>query len=470
MHYNWSYFVFYKFVYRTKIFSIIFSILFSIKKIFAVVLACCIACTCLVIPASASTKNLPSNWSHFISDLSDDFNAYRSGNITLTDFFDLYAKDCLKWGYNNVSDVTHFKDVLKGLENLGVDVPRAWKQYFYEYNDIEKDDSILNGYGAVCIQKIHSRSDDVVQNTHIYYGNYGIIKDGVFANIYAPKIICKYTDNSHNADTITYEYKDVTSIGGAFMNDTYNYAETLFYGDWRYDDGSNFDGTSEFPDKQIPNYDDDSIPENELIDFFDKLLEDLKLQFPDLSNLEGLLNAILAKLGTLDSDNDNELLEYILVAIKELKNNGETADNSELLKILEELKNALIIKDGDKVTTTAQLLEMLVQNQIRRSDITIDSSAYNQRYALIEAKILGKFSFISEIKNFVQYAIDSYSKTENSPTIKIDLFNYQHTIDFSAFDSSINLVRWIVAAFVYLSYAFATFRKIPSYINGGDNQ
>ena len=113
-----------------------------------------------------------------------------------------------------------------------------------------------------------------------------------------------------------------------------------------------------------------------------------------------------------------------------MKNNGETVDNSELLKILEELKNALIIKDGDKVTTTAQLLEMLVQNQIRRSDITIDSSAYNQRYALIEAKLLGKFSFISEIKNFVQYAIDSYSKTENSPTIKIDLFNYQHTIDF----------------------------------------
>ena len=70
----------------------------------------------------------------------------------------------------------------------------------------------------------------------------------------------------------------------------------------------------------------------------------------------------------------------------------------------------------------------------------------------------------------MQYAIDSYSNTENSPTITIDLFNHQHTIDFSAFDGSINLIRWIVAAFVYLSYAFATFRKIQGYINGGDNQ
>lgn len=431
----------------------------KLKKIFAVILACCIACTCLVIPASASTKNLPSNWSHFISDLSDNFNAYRNGNITLTDFFDLYAKDCLKWGYNNVSDATHFKDVLKGLENLGYDVPKAWKQYFYEYNDIEKDDSVLDGYGAVC----QHYSNGELSNT--LYCAYGIIHKQWGNQIVG------YSDGDVTCRNVYVNGKiftDSPAVVG-YLNDEYGNT-FVFYGDWRYDDGSNFDGTSEFSDKQMPNYDDDSIPENELIDFFDKLLEDLKLQFPDLSNLEGLLNAILAKLGTLDSDNDNELLEYILVAIKELKNNGETVDNSELLKILEELKNALIIKDGDKVTTTAQLLEMLVQNQIRRSDITIDSSAYNQRYALIEAKLLGKFSFISEIKNFVQYAIDSYSKTENSPTIKIDLFNYQHTIDFSVFDDSINLIRWIVAAFVYLSYAFATFRKIPSYINGGDNQ
>lgn len=431
----------------------------KLKKIFAVILACCIACTCLVVPASASTKNLPSNWSHFISDLSDDFNSYRSGNITLTDFFDLYAKDCLKWGYNNVSDVTHFKDVLKGLENLGYDVPKAWKQYFYEYNDIEKDDSVLDGYGAVCLHYSNGELSDTL------YCAYGIIHKQ-----WGNQIV------GYSKDDVTCRrvfvngkiFTDSPAVMG-YLNDEYGNTY-VFFGDWRYDDGSNFDGTSEFPDKQMPNYDDDSIPENELIDFFDKLLEDLKLQFPDLSNLEGLLNAILAKLGTLDSDNDNELLEYILVAIKELKNNGETADNSELLKILEELKNALIIKDGDKVTTTAQLLEMLVHNQIRRSDITIDSSAYNQRYALIEAKLLGKFSFLSEIKNFVQYAIDSYAKTDNSPTITIDLFNYQHTIDFSAFDGSINLVRWIVAAFVYLSYAFATFRKIPGYINGGDNQ
>lgn len=441
----------------------------NFKRLLAVFLACVMCISALSISAFAGVTNLPSNMSHFINDVSEDFQAYRNGNLSLTDFFDLYAKNCLKWGYNNVSDVSHIKDVLLHLQSLGVDVPNAWLKYYYEYNDIEKDDSVLAGYGAVCIVKIHTRSTGVIDNSSVYYGDYGIIKDGAFANIYASKIIRKYTDNSHNAETITMEYKDVVTIGGVFMNDDYNYAETFFYGDWRYENGDKAtDNITEFPDKSAPNFDD--MSDDDLIDFLDKLLEDLRLNYPDLSNIEGLLNAILAKLGTLDSDNDNELLEYILVAIKELKNNGETVDNSELLKILEELKNALIIKDGDKITTTAQLLETLVQNQIRRSDITIDSSAYNQRYALIEAKLLGKFSFISDIKNFVQYAIDSYSNTENSPTITIDLFNYQHTIDFSVFDGSINLVRWIVAAFVYLSYAFATFRKIPGYINGGDNQ
>lgn len=183
-----------------------------------------------------------------------------------------------------------------------------------------------------------------------------------------------------------------------------------------------------------------------------------------------MLRAILAKLGTLDSDNDNELLSQILTAIEALKNNGETADNSELLKTLEDLKSALVFKDDEKTASLAEMLNTLVQNQVRRSDITIDSSLYNQRYDLIEAKLLGKFSFISEIKNFVQYAIDSYANTDNSPIITIDLFNHQHTIDFSAFDDSITLIQWVIAAFVYLSYAFATFRKIPGYINGGDNQ
>lgn len=440
------------------------------KRLLAVFLACAMCISVLVIPASANVTNIPSDMSHFISDVYEDFQAYRNGNISLTDFLDLYAKNCLKWGYNNVSDVSHIKDILLHLQNLGVDVPDAWLKYYYEYNDIEKDDSELAGYGAIL--KSYGVYNGKKYVAAIYYGqkgelyNYHSNKDGgvqyvqfslpyekaIYYDRFSDEI---RTDNNANIISSTYYYDNPS---------------WAMLGNWvpRNGTGTTDGIVSDLPDKPAPSF--DNMPDDDLIDFLDKLLEDLRLSYPDLSNLEGLLNAILAKLGTLDSDNDNELLMQILAAIQTLKNNGEMADNSELLNTLEELKNALVFKDGDKVSSLAELLNTLVQNQVRRSDITIDPKLYNQRYALIEAKLLGKFSFISEIKNFVQYAIDSYSKTENSPTIKIDLFNYQHTIDFSVFDSSINLIRWIVAAFVYLSYAFATFRKIPSYINGGDNQ
>lgn len=440
------------------------------KRLLAVALACCIACTCFVIPASANVTNIPSNVSHFINDVYEDFQAYRNGNISLTDFLDLYAKNCLKFGYNNVSDASHIKDVLLHLQSLGFDVPDAWLKYYYEYNNIEKDDSELAGYGAIL--KYYGDYNGKKYVLAIYYGqqgelyNYKSGKDGGLQIVQFYLAYEKSVFYDKDGNVIRTDDK-ASSISSTYYYDSPNWA---LLGDWIPRDGTGTtDGiVSDLPDKPVPSFDD--MPDNDLIDFLDKLLEDLRLSYPDLSNLEGLLNAILAKLGTLDSDNDNELLMQILAAIQALKNHGETSDNSELLNTLEELKNALVFKDGDKVSSLAELLNTLVQNQVRRSDITIDPKLYNQRYVLIEAKLLGKFSFISEIKNFVQYAIDSYSKTENSPTIRIDLFNYQHTIDFSVFDGSINLVRWIVAAFVYLSYAFATFRKVPGYINGGDNQ
>lgn len=440
------------------------------KRLLAVFLACVMCISVLVIPVSANVTNIPSNMSHFINDVYEDFQAYRNGNISLTDFLDLYAKNCLKFGYNNVSDASHIKDVLLHLQNLGVDVPNAWLKYYYEYNDIEKDDSELAGYGAIL--KSYGVYNGKKYVAAIYYGqkgelyNYHSNKDGgvqyVQFSLPYEKVIYYdrfsneiRTDNNANIISSTYYYDNPS---------------WAMLGNWipRNGTGTTDGIVSDLPDKPAPSF--DNMPDDDLIDFLDKLLEDLRLSYPDLSNLEGLLNAILAKLGTLDSDNDNELLMQVLAAIQTLKNNGETSDNSELLKMLEDLKSALVFKDDEKTSSLADMLNTLVQNQVRRSDITIDSNLYNQRYALIEAKLLGKFSFISEIKNFVQYAIDSYSKTENSPTIRIDLFNYQHTIDFSVFDGSINLVRWIVAAFVYLSYAFATFRKIPGYINGGDNQ
>lgn len=435
------------------------------KKLLSVLLALCLSLSCFCVSVFADNDIIAQNTAKYYSYLYDLILKYENNEIGLDTLLGDAYNEYMNTGVDNIGQAfTNIADIVKSLTPFSDDKWNDW----YRDNKMgggggggNRDDSVLNGYGAVCV---HYDSNGNLYKT--VYAAYGVINRQAGNQIVGYSlgdVTCKsvYFDN-------TVYVKDVVVCG--YLNDE-NGNNYILYGDWRYDNGDDAtDNITELPEKEIPSYDDNSVPEDDLIDFLEDLLNDLQLQFPDLSTIEGLLRAILAKLGTLDSDNDNELLEHILVAIQALKNNGETADNSELLKTLEDLKNALVFKDDEKTASLAEILNTLVQNQVRRSDITIDPSLYNQRYALIEAKLLGKFSFISEIKNFVQYAIDSYSNTENSPTVTIDLFNHQHTIDFSAFDDSINLIRWIVAAFVYLSYAFATFRKIPGYINGGDNQ
>lgn len=441
----------------------------KLKKLLAVVLACCICCTVLVLPASAENNIISNNSAKYYAYVYEQLLQYRSGEIDLGTFLGNTYSKYMDTGVDNIGQAfTNIADIVKSLSPFSDD---SWNDWYYE-NKMggdggggHRDDSELKGYGAIL--KIYNSKG--VLNT-VYYGDYGIfrnIKETQFDVFLKYTHIAKYDYNS--GDLLSENDVDSSIAYTHYIPSSNGLRQYL--GDWRNSDGSfNDDFVSEFPEKEIPPYDDDSVPEDDLIDFLEDLLNDLQLKFPDLSTIEGLLRAILAKLGTLDSDNDNELLSQILTAIEALKNNGETADNSELLKTLEDLKSALVFKDDEKTASLAEMLNTLVQNQVRRSDITIDSSLYNQRYDLIEAKLLGKFSFISEIKNFVQYAIDSYANTDNSPIITIDLFNHQHTIDFSAFDDSITLIQWVIAAFVYLSYAFATFRKIPGYINGGDNQ
>lgn len=440
------------------------------KRFLAVILACCICCTVLVLPASAVPLNVPKDFSRFVSDIWDLSDEYEAGQISKSEFMEKFAASMARFGINYAADVTSFKDVLKVIEFCGIDVPDKWQEWFYENkmggdgSGGHRDDSELKGYGAIL--KVYN---DKGYLNDVYYGDYGVfrnIKDTQFG------VYLEYSHWSHyNSKGELMSEKDVES-SIAFTHYIPSYNETRQYlGDWRNsDDTPNEDFTTELPEKVPPTFDDESVSDDDIIDFLKDLLEKLQMEFPDLSTIEGLLRAILAKLGTLDSDNDNELLSQILTAIEALKNNGETADNSELLKTLEELKNALVFKDGDKVSSLANMLNTLVQNQVRRSDITIDPKLYNQRYALIETKLLGKFNFIKSIKALIDYALDKYSHSVDTPQILFTFNGVQHCIDFSMYDGVADLVRWLLAAFIYLSYAFKTFRKIPGYVNGGDNE
>ena len=236
-------------------------------------------------------------------------------------------------------------------------------------------------------------------------------------------------------------------------------------GDWRYEDGTQSEEAEE-PETLPPEL--NNQDENTIREFLEDLFENLPFIYPDLSSIEGLLSAILAKLDTLDSDNDNTLLSQILVAIQSLEASG--GDNTDLLNCLEEIRNSLVFEDGDNVSTLALQLQTLVDGQLTIDDFVIDEQAYINNDEVLKLRLQDKFSFATDLKRLVDTAITSYSNTNENPIISFSIYEHDYSIDFSAFDDNIDVIRFMLVAFIYLTYAWRTYRKIPSYINGGDNE
>mgnify|MGYP006954662783 CR=1 FL=1 len=447
------------------------------KKIIALVLACIMCISVLVIPASANVTNIPSNMSHFINDVSNDFQAYRNGNISLTDFLDLYSKNCLKWGYNNVSDVSHMKDVLHGLQNLGVDVPEKWTKWFYENkmggngSGGNRDDTVLNGYGAVL--KEYNRNGIL---TTVYYGEYG-----VFRNIQDTQFDV-YLKFSHwtlfsfsTGELVKDEDRQSSILYTHYIpsnNSIYQYL-----GDWRNADGSaNEDFTTELPEKVPPTFDDDSVSENDLIEFLDKLLEDLRQSYPDLSTLEGLLNAILAKLGTLDSDDDGQLLAEINTAIITLASDNH-ADNQAIISLLTELKESM--KKGtatdlsnveDKLSKIQKSLDYLCT--INTIDTGVDlwkqltetEKTFLSEYAAIITTLLPKFG-LTAVNNVIMNMNSVLLNNTPPSDLTADVFGQRVTIlSSNMFDGEsmqyIDLAKTFISVLLIYSFCLILRRKI----------
>lgn len=141
---------------------------------------------------------------------------------------------------------------------------------------------------------------------------------------------------------------DYSPFSYSLVSDRYGFNKRLeLYGKWVMESGEPVDTDDEF--QTISDYDFSEAPERELEDLLKKILNEFELQQPDLSSIEGLLNAIYARLGTLDSDNDNELLSSLNSAILALvKSNDDNSEAllGELLKFREDLKNGTVGSDS----------------------------------------------------------------------------------------------------------------------------
>lgn len=223
------------------------------SKILAVILACALCLSVLAFPASAATaSDILRNDSRFFSAVYKDFQSLKNGDISLSDFLSRYAENAKKLIGSNISDLTNITDVLRHLESLGIDIPFEWSEFMGGGGGgVNRDDSLLNGYSCALFMPVSNGQ---------YVKIYGI--DGIFFK------------NGQTRITSMLEYYPTTDVtidnrpDGIYKGYSYD-SSYIYYGDWRYEDDTLADDkTTDLPEKEIPNYDDPDVPEDDLIDFF----------------------------------------------------------------------------------------------------------------------------------------------------------------------------------------------------------
>lgn len=342
----------------------------------------------------------------------------------------------------------------------------------------------LNGSG--CLAVLEFNSGGIYRTVLYMYGDYGIVNfypnDGrelcyqfsIRSNdnpsCYCFKYIYYNNDGSlfrvseHYVDNHN-KYIDFSQLGMPSGFISINY-----YGDWR-----NADNTPAETDdiyETITDYDFTQATDKELDELISDLLNEFELQMPDLSSIEGLLNAIYARLGTLDSDDDAPTLSLINSAINTLVTENKESND----KIIEKLENLKLESDNQAI------LDKL--NEIFPAyDYDIDMSRTEE----LKLLFLTKWAFVEELKTLIGRFMSSYEQKSSLGTMDnvihvkynptngsfgnvILNHNGAYDIRFDIFEPYLPAIRGLIAAFIYLSYAFNTYRKIPSYIRGGDTE
>ena len=342
-----------------------------IKKIISVILALSIALSCLCVPsfaASGASDDVAASIGQYYVYLDQ----YLKGEITYEAFqaksraaFEDIKSDADRTKVQQILDgltsamegvsyaganisavpVKVFRDTMKQLDdtfgfwdNVGGMLYDTFEGLWNEfanrngYTDSEID---MNGYGA-CLRVYNVTTHELAYE---YFGSLGILKDRTDNSIkysLSYSFVRAYKSNGE----LNYSREESSSIAATYYFENNN---CEFIGNWNYE---NADGTS-IDDILTPNgispKDIDDLPDDtDLSDFFKDLLDKLKNLFPDLSTIEGLLRAILAKCTSID---------------ERLENGGSGLKPSELQTMLDQAVLALTLSnksDADKISDTVE--------------------------------------------------------------------------------------------------------------------
>lgn len=375
------------------------------KRVLCVIVSCVLAFSVLTLPVSADIVS--NNTASFISYVKSNFQNYKNGNISFSDFLSLVASDACSRGLATGLVLTNAVDLANFLKTLGVDIQSFWDEFYNQRHggesSSENRDDIMQGSGAVLYKFSRKSGSSEYYLEYIYYGDYGLFYNITSDTDFQYSLLGGFRRVGYSSSG------DVTSDQRSYDHGYYDVSGShngynLYYGDWRYDDGTAADDkTTEIPEDPTPGYDDPSIPEDELEDFLEDLLNELSLQFPDLSTVEGLLAAILAQLqsinGKMDDlhvtvDNLSEVKTYLDMAIASIIANGSSSDNSAVVDELVKIREAIKEIDSNSVADWAALAELL---GLTITDDDIDEETGEIKDSVISAIINGLMTFLGSL-------------------------------------------------------------------------
>lgn len=289
-------------------------------------------------------------------------------------------------------------NVRQGLRGLGGEI---------DDNTITTDNVDMQGCGAALYIPNYGGKEYCIE--YMSYGEFYYEGDQLY---YRTHGVCKRTLKSYGGSPQTSNYNEE---GFGKYNSDY-----IYYGDWRYADGGAADDKTTPTQSITQGIDTSQLSDQELIDLLQDMVNKLKLQFPDLSTIEGLLSAIYSELKLLDHDDDNSLLSTINNSILSLKTSIEnlkiegTENNFDFSNLFGDLNFKDLIKDN-KLVVDIDLSDILSGNKVFSDNalnfyFKVEDDYASTKFTELKDKFDSKFSFIDTLKDRRDFYFDEFKK------------------------------------------------------------
>jgi len=214
------------------------------------------------------------------------------------------------------------------------------------------------------------------------------------------------------------------------------------------------------------------LSDDDLYNYIDNLINNLDNLYPDLSTLEGKLQEIINLLNKSQNGcSCDELAAAIRDLISRLDNTGTDTELNNTLKDLTK-----VLENNQDLSAVIDKIEELRQDLLKAyafeytdKDIKTVISKYND---FADYLINKKFAFVGSLTSIINTAVDSYKKSGDNSMFTVTFNGSSHTIDLAgAFSSDqLDVLRYMIASFIYLQFALSVYRRIPGYINNGGDR